>query len=399
MPTLYYYNTTSSTWEPAIVGEIGATGPQGATGLGATGATGEVGPTGPAGGPTGATGATGDTGSTGDTGATGPQGDMGATGPIGLDGATGATGAQGDQGIQGATGEQGATGAQGQSSSYYRYTAYTGINTGDPGSGNVIWSDSTQVDSTTINISHLTNTGIDIDVFLALIQQTQSILIQDSANSDNYQTFTVTGSPSGAANTYWSFPVLISDSSGTGTSNFSNGESLIVAVTSGITGATGAVGATGATGIGGPTGATGAVGSTGATGAGATGATGPVGATGAAGSLSGQTVFSGTLSPAALTVTTNNYNPAGLSTCNYLRLSATNNVSLTGIQAPSPAVNQFILVVNLGPNNINMLRNNAGSSAGNQFINNNDVLLNANEAVVMMYDSISLGWRIFGTQV
>jgi hypothetical protein len=49
MPTLYYYNNATSTWEPAIVGEIGATGPQGATGpagSGSTGATGEVGATG-----------------------------------------------------------------------------------------------------------------------------------------------------------------------------------------------------------------------------------------------------------------------------------------------------------------------------------------------------------------
>jgi hypothetical protein len=69
MPTLYYYNNATSSWEPAIVGEIGATGPQGATGPAGSGSD-------------GATGATGEIGATGLTGATG----------AGTDGATGATG-------------------------------------------------------------------------------------------------------------------------------------------------------------------------------------------------------------------------------------------------------------------------------------------------------------------
>jgi len=90
MPTLYYYNNTTSSWEPAIVGEIGATGPQGATGpagSGSTGATGEVGATGLAGatgaGVDGATGATGPAGTNGTDGATGSTGPQGATGAIG----------------------------------------------------------------------------------------------------------------------------------------------------------------------------------------------------------------------------------------------------------------------------------------------------------------------------
>jgi len=87
MPTLYYYNNTTSSWEPAIVGEIGATGPQGATGpagSGSTGATGEVGATGATGaGVDGATGATGPAGTNGTDGATGSTGPQGATGAIG----------------------------------------------------------------------------------------------------------------------------------------------------------------------------------------------------------------------------------------------------------------------------------------------------------------------------
>jgi hypothetical protein len=136
MPAIYYYNETTSSWEPAVVGEqgatgatgiegpIGATGPQaatGATGLqGDTGATGSTGPQGDIGatGPVGATGvgidgATGATGIQGDVGATGPEGAAGATGLPGATGLTGATGANGTIGVDGSTGATGATGPQG----------------------------------------------------------------------------------------------------------------------------------------------------------------------------------------------------------------------------------------------------------------------------------------------
>jgi hypothetical protein len=90
MPTLYYYNNATSSWEPAIVGEIGATGPQGATGPAGSGSD-------------GATGATGEIGATGATGA-GTDGATGATGTAGTDGATGVAGPTGATGLTGATG-------------------------------------------------------------------------------------------------------------------------------------------------------------------------------------------------------------------------------------------------------------------------------------------------------
>jgi hypothetical protein len=118
MSVLKYYNTTTSQWEPASLGNQGSTG---ATGAGATGATGYIGTTGATGatgvvGTTGATGATGYIGTTGATGATGyigTTGATGATGTIGSTGATGATGTIGSTGATGATGTIGSTGATG----------------------------------------------------------------------------------------------------------------------------------------------------------------------------------------------------------------------------------------------------------------------------------------------
>ena len=200
----------------------------------------------------GATGATGPAGATGATGITGNDGATGATGVTGNDGATGATGL----GATGATGYTGATGAQGTSTSLFLYKANTGATSGYPGDGDLLWNDSAQIDATQINISHLTDDGTDIDVFLSLIEATETILIQDQSNSANYQKFTVTGAVTnvnpGAANSYWTVPVLIDTSGGTGTSNFSNGASLFLAIVNGIQGATGPQGYQGATGATGP---------------------------------------------------------------------------------------------------------------------------------------------------
>jgi len=127
MSVLKYYNTLTSTWEPASLGDqgaTGATGPQGATGAGVDGATGSTGVAG-ADGATGSTGPAGTNGTDGATGATGPQGDpgtpgiagdtgsTGATGPAGTNGTDGATGATGTAGVDGATGATGVAGVDG----------------------------------------------------------------------------------------------------------------------------------------------------------------------------------------------------------------------------------------------------------------------------------------------
>ena len=273
-------------------GATGATGPDGATGLdGATGATGDVGATG-ASGLDGATGAQGATGDIGATGAVGSTGDTGATGASGLDGATGATGNTGATGVgtTGATGQTGATGAQGVSSSLFLYKANTTATTGYPGNGDLLWNNSTQISSTSINISHLTDNNIDIDVFLSFLDTTETILIQDQNSSVNFQEFTITATPTninpGAANSYWVVPVVIASSGGTGTTNFANNHALFLALVNGVQGSTGPAGATGATGPVGSTGIQGATGLTGATGVdGATGLTGATGIQGATGGI------------------------------------------------------------------------------------------------------------------
>lgn len=310
---------------------IGASGATGATGVGATGATGLTGATGPSGGPTGATGATGEgatgatglagingttgatglrgatgsTGATGQQGATGEQGStgigatgatgIGATGPIGPQGATGMVGPRGATGLNGATGFgatgatgiQGATGLPGQSASFYNYQADAVNISGTPANGRIIWNNLTQTSSTTVTLSHIDALGNDIDVFFPLFKTGDNFVIQDQSNSNNYQTWQISSTPTVVLNSYVTIPVTLVASGGV--SQFIDAQNLIFAiVSSGLVGATGPQGATGigASGATGATGSTGPIGLTGATGLiGATGSTGIQGATGATGPL------------------------------------------------------------------------------------------------------------------
>ena len=247
--------------------------------LGARGATGAIGASGT--GPTGATGPAGINGASGTIGVNGASGASGATGPSGINGATGSTGPTGINGASGATGIQGPSG---QSSSYYEYKTKISSQSGDPGSGYLIWNNSTQTSASYINISHLTNgtTSVDIDIYLALINLNDVIIIQDKTNSANYQKWQVNGSPIAHVNSYYEFPVTLLDSGGTGSSGFSADQNVIVAIISTpVDGATGPYGASGATGPSGINGASGASGATGPSGInGSTGATGLTGATG-----------------------------------------------------------------------------------------------------------------------
>jgi hypothetical protein len=185
------------------------------------------------------------------------------------------------------TGATGATGTPGQSSSFYDYKANTSSTSGNPGNSYLLWNTSTQVSATQINVSHIDKNNVDVDVFLELVKQGDNLIIQDIGNSNNFQKWTVSGTPV-LQTGYVEYPVTLVTSGGV--SQFGNNQELaFIIFSAGIAGATGATGATGAAGSAGPTGATGVAGATGATGAtglGATGATGPQGATGPSGGSS-----------------------------------------------------------------------------------------------------------------
>lgn len=244
-----------------VAGVQGTTGAQGATGLqGADGTQGANGSDGAQGaqGTTGAQGVQGETGTAGLQGQAGTQGLQGAQGAIG---AQGTDGTQGTSGTQGTQGLQGYAGADGNSSSYYNYQIKTSQVGGDPGNGGfIVYDNATQTSATTLTIDHLTSDSIDIDIFLALLKVGDTLIIQDSNDSDNYQQWTVNGAETVYPNNYASVPVALAASNGVGTTGFSNNHNVIlVVVATGVQGPTGAQGVQGIQGTQGIQGLTGTI--------------------------------------------------------------------------------------------------------------------------------------------
>jgi hypothetical protein len=198
--------------------------------------------------------------------------------------------------------------------------ANTTATSGYPGDGDLLWNNAVQTSATQINVSHLTDNNVDVDIFLALLTVGEQIVIQSQSSSSDYQTWTISGTPTsvnpGTSTAYWTYPVTLSASGGTGTTNFSSGQTLFLALVNGVTGPTGAQGPTGPTGaastVAGPTGPTGIQGATGPTGAASTvagptgptgvaGIDGPTGPTGAASTVAGPTGPTGSAGSAGAT--------------------------------------------------------------------------------------------------
>jgi hypothetical protein len=147
-------------------------------------------------------------------------------------------------------GVTGPTGPAGQSSTFYPYRTNTTPGTGDPGTGLVSWDNTSQLLSTQIQINHIDQNNVDIDIFLALLSVGDTVTIQDRSNSANFQRWTVSGTPTSLPN-YVQVPVTLS----AGSWSAPNNHQIIVAfLNAGPVGPTGPTGATGPTG---PTGATG----------------------------------------------------------------------------------------------------------------------------------------------
>jgi len=111
-----------------------------------------------------------------------------------------------------------------------------------------------------------------------------------------------------------------------------------------------------------------------------------------------QLSFGGVLTPPQLITNTNNYNPTNLESSNFLRLSSSSDINLTGLQAPSPNTNQTIFLTNIGNNNITLKNRSLFSLANNRFYIKDDIVLEPDSGVTLIYDTISLAWRCFGVQ-
>lgn len=194
----------------------------------------------------------------------GPKNRVGPAGKDGKDGQDGARGPKGDKGEKGdrgLTGPRGAGGAQGigvpaggttnqvlKKSSNADYDTTWGTSGGSevfissilglykvqtnttppPSNGHIRYDNSTQINSSNIYVYDITNENINIDIFLGKIKNGSIFVVQDKDDHLNYQIWEVNGDAVDNT-TYWTIPVLLSSSGGTGTTNFANNHEVFLA--------------------------------------------------------------------------------------------------------------------------------------------------------------------------
>jgi len=134
----------------------------------------------------------------------------------------------------GLKGDKGSVGASG-SSALYKFKANTASTTGYPGESRVSYSNTTQINSNVVRVSHLTLDQVDIDIFLSLLAKNTIFVIQKENVSADYQVWRITDTPTNVnantANSYWNLPVALERSGGAGTTNLDDNSEVIFVVT------------------------------------------------------------------------------------------------------------------------------------------------------------------------
>lgn len=127
-----------------------------------------------------------------------------------------------------------AAGTSSSSRQLWQYKAKTGATSGYPGDGFMLWDNATQTSATHLLFSHITDDGLDIDLFLAQLPASGTLIIQDAGSSTNFQQWTITGAAvntnAGTSTSYWTVPVTLASSGGTGATGFTNNTRLIAVV-------------------------------------------------------------------------------------------------------------------------------------------------------------------------
>jgi hypothetical protein len=96
-------------------------------------------------------------------------------------------------------------------------------------SGDIKYSNATQISSTNLYVSDLTSDGIDINVVLSFLTVGSVLLVQDANDHLNYQNWQISATPTLSGDTY-TIPVTLASSAGTGTTGFANNHDVFFSV-------------------------------------------------------------------------------------------------------------------------------------------------------------------------
>jgi hypothetical protein len=126
----------------------------------------------------------------------------------------------------------------------------------------------------------------------------------------------------------------------------------------------------------------------------------PFGISGISIGSNGEIIFNtGLVLPPAITVNisanTNNLSVPTLSSGVLMRFNNSGNNNLTGIIPPDITQGNLLYIANVGSGQLTIMDNDPLSSANNRFLCGGNKVMQANEAMIFVYDTISLRWRSF----
>jgi hypothetical protein len=114
----------------------------------------------------------------------------------------------------------------------------------------------------------------------------------------------------------------------------------------------------------------------------------------ASGSLDGAISLNAPIGPTATGSDIHNFNDATLANGNYWAIIPSSDIDLTGITAPAPGINQVIFITNGASNNKVKMKNNSGNSlAANRFAFKNDITIEKEMGLIIVYDHGVSRWR------
>ena len=118
-------------------------------------------------------------------------------------------------------------------------------------------------------------------------------------------------------------------------------------------------------------------------------------------SLTGGINFGGVndIKNVTITANTNDLLIPDLQGFTLIRVETTGNFSLTGLVPYDITLAIWVLLFNVGTNNLNIDNNSGSSSANNRFLIGTQKTLQADEGLALVYDPASLRWRSFGINI
>ena len=115
-------------------------------------------------------------------------------------------------------------------SNFYLYNSIKNTQVLPISNGDVIYNNVVQSLATGIYISHLTRDNVDVEIFFQNISTLNNLYLQDQNNSFNYILYNITGTPTFIPNDYVLIPVIVYNSSGTGSTSFGTNHNILLSI-------------------------------------------------------------------------------------------------------------------------------------------------------------------------